>query len=59
VGRRIPARGWLISGGGCVSRLIRGREAFRMRGGGVWAVVGVAEGTSCPFLSPAIGGGRR
>jgi len=59
VGCRIPACGWPISGGGRVSGLISGRETWRTRGGGVWAVVGVAEGTGHSFLSPATGGGRR
>jgi len=52
VGGRFP-------GGGRVFRLIFGREKWRTMGGGVWAVVGVAEGTGRPFLSPTLGGGQR
>ena len=52
VGGRFP-------GGGCVSGLIFGHETWRTMGGGVWAVVGVAEGTGRPFLSPTLGGGQR
>jgi len=59
LGPRISAREWPVSGGGRVSVLISGRKTWRTRGGGVWAVVGVAEGTGRPFLSPTTGGGRR
>jgi len=39
--------------------LIFGREKWKTMGGGVWVVVGVAEGTGRPFLSPATGGSQR
>ena len=39
--------------------LVFGREKWRMMGGGVRRWLSWAEGITCPFLSPATGGGRR
>jgi len=59
VGRQIPACGWPVSGWWTRVWVYFWPETWRTMGGGVWAVVGVAEGTGRPFLSPVIGAGVR